>query len=144
MRRLFGSGFARCVGWEADASTEHGRALFVLVRSIPAVHKGQIRGGVTRIEPGRTRPAVLRVKHPWRVVQSAERRTLDPEVGGSIPPPPAEMSGSDRWPLAPSKGGDRTRPNRLWPKPVAYGEHVAADGATFPPDSLELNRRAQL
>src|ERR1017187_2943481 len=25
----------------------------------------------------------------WRVVQSAERRTLDPEVGGSIPPPPA-------------------------------------------------------
>lgn len=35
------------------------------------------------------RVADLRATYPWRVVQSAERLTLDQEVGGSSPPPPA-------------------------------------------------------
>ncbi len=49
-----------------------------------------------RLRDGGCRPVsrpscrlVLRVIGQWRVVQLAERRTLDPEVGGSIPPPPA-------------------------------------------------------
>ena len=39
---------------------------------------------------GRRISTILRgTSNPWRVVQLAERRTLDPEVGGSSPPSPA-------------------------------------------------------
>jgi hypothetical protein len=57
------------------------------------MYKALIRESISPTDPRlasrATRAGVLHVGTQWRVVQSAERRTLDPEVGGSTPPPPA-------------------------------------------------------